>query len=662
MQIKQFTGDSLEELLPQIRADLGDEAVILQTKRVVRGGIGGFFGREGIEVTAAEGVPEDEIEQDPRSMVRSVDLIDEDDPPALANRRAAITEPSDLDTAPPPAFSQHLSSRLSAAYEAEDTPEIVFPARRRAPFDPGGRERTQALIESAREAMRQASVTADPAAARRQAEVEAEELHRAELELAERYRAEVEAAGTTAPAPARGRRGRSDDGGRGGFRLGRVIRSLGGEPEDAGRRAPRADGADPRTEPEPWSPPRITRESLSPESTGEISLTEIAREIRADRVARGIPEETVPEAPEPVAADTAAAGAVIPEPEEPATAAAPDDERLIEEIVPEERTAPEAAVAPVAQPPVAAPAPATPSPAPAASGGVAAMMGALSVITGAAPAPASAAPALVNGTASAPVRPAAPADGPLAELRSELIEAGVEPRYADPLLDGFRRAAMPFIEPGEDPRPHLATWIANRLPLVRDMTAAGPGRAVAFVGQTGVGKTTTACKLVAATVRAGQTATLVLAGEGPHHAAQGLAGELGLEVVMAPDAAALVRLRAELADRDLLVVDTSGRSHQRPEEVEALANLLRDADIEDVNLVLPAGAALADMGSLARRFRLVGVTAITVTKLDETRLSGNLINYPMRIGIPLGLVADGPRVPGDLRPADGIEIARRLLP
>ena len=57
MQIKQFSGATIDEVLIQVRAELGEDAVILQTKRVVKGGIGGFFGKEGVEVTAAEGLP-----------------------------------------------------------------------------------------------------------------------------------------------------------------------------------------------------------------------------------------------------------------------------------------------------------------------------------------------------------------------------------------------------------------------------------------------------------------------------------------------------------------------------------------------------------------------------------------------------------------------------
>jgi len=48
VQTKQFSGATIDEVLAQVRAELGEEAVILQTKRVVKGGIGGFFGREGV--------------------------------------------------------------------------------------------------------------------------------------------------------------------------------------------------------------------------------------------------------------------------------------------------------------------------------------------------------------------------------------------------------------------------------------------------------------------------------------------------------------------------------------------------------------------------------------------------------------------------------------
>lgn len=251
---------------------------------------------------------------------------------------------------------------------------------------------------------------------------------------------------------------------------------------------------------------------------------------------------------------------------------------------------------------------------------------------------------------------------PLAAVRAELTDAGVEPDYADALLAGFRQRALPFLAPGADVRARLMAWVAGRLPLARDLDPAAPGRAVAFVFPTGVGKTSAACKLATGGARAGQWVTLVLAVPGSDHAAIGLAAELGLEVVRPPDAPSLAVARRDLADRDLIVVDTGGRSHRRADELQALADLLEGAGLDEVHLVVPAGLGLASMGDLARRFAPVGVTRLTLTKLDETGRPGNLVNHPMRSGLPIGYLADGAMVPDDLRPADGVEIAGVLLP
>jgi flagellar biosynthesis GTPase FlhF len=50
--VKTFRGRSLEELLPQIRAELGPEAIVLRRREGLGGGVGGFFQRPYVEVDA----------------------------------------------------------------------------------------------------------------------------------------------------------------------------------------------------------------------------------------------------------------------------------------------------------------------------------------------------------------------------------------------------------------------------------------------------------------------------------------------------------------------------------------------------------------------------------------------------------------------------------
>jgi flagellar biosynthesis protein FlhF len=59
MRIKKFTGATLQEVTGQMKSELGTDAVILNTRKVHKGGLLNFVGKEMYEITAAiDGVNE----------------------------------------------------------------------------------------------------------------------------------------------------------------------------------------------------------------------------------------------------------------------------------------------------------------------------------------------------------------------------------------------------------------------------------------------------------------------------------------------------------------------------------------------------------------------------------------------------------------------------
>lgn len=54
---RTFRGETIEELLPQIRSELGDDAVVLSRREGLTGGVGGFFQKRCVEVEARAGAP-----------------------------------------------------------------------------------------------------------------------------------------------------------------------------------------------------------------------------------------------------------------------------------------------------------------------------------------------------------------------------------------------------------------------------------------------------------------------------------------------------------------------------------------------------------------------------------------------------------------------------
>lgn len=53
MKVKKYTGENIQDVIFQVKADLGPEAVIINKRKFKKGGIFGFFGRTMFEVVAA---------------------------------------------------------------------------------------------------------------------------------------------------------------------------------------------------------------------------------------------------------------------------------------------------------------------------------------------------------------------------------------------------------------------------------------------------------------------------------------------------------------------------------------------------------------------------------------------------------------------------------
>lgn len=468
MNTKQFSGATIDDVLAQVRGEFGEGAVILETRRVVRGGLGGFFGKVGIEVTAADSMPDD---GDDAAGVPTAEPVDEGDPDEFLRR-----------------LQEHLAPVADAPVAEAIGQGVGAYTRGGAAMPAGEQERARAIIEAARSAVREAAG--------------AQEAAQGVTDAAETDAAEI------------------------------------------GERAPGDDGAD-----------------------GEPVDAPVDASAAATVVSRGDGDIRAGDARERVSAP-----------------------------------------------------------------------------------------------ASAPSGRALPERAGLDDIRRELADAGVEARRLDTLLEGFGRSIAPFLDAGASTRSAVRDYLAARLPVVRDWRPRRVGHTIAMVGQAGVGKTSVAAKIAGRHHQAGMDVALISAASERDVVLEDRARQMGVTFVHAADADALAEARRTLSDRDLVVVDTPACAHTCDEGREALGALLAAADADEVHLVLPAATPACDLGDLQHAFRPLGMNRLTITKLDETRFFGGVLNAPMRIGRPLAYIADGDAVPGAIAPADPRLIAELLLP
>ncbi len=193
----------------------------------------------------------------------------------------------------------------------------------------------------------------------------------------------------------------------------------------------------------------------------------------------------------------------------------------------------------------------------------------------------------------------------------------------------------------------------------------GGKRRVAFVGPTGVGKTTTIAKL-AAIFSILEKRRIALATVDTYRVAAVEQLKTYAEIIDVPLEVAYTpkELRQALekhADKELVLIDSAGRSPLNEKQMTELKAFLEpDPDLE-VFLVLAANTKQQDIWEAVARFSQLPIKRLVFTKLDETQSYGVILNTVSRVKKPLAYVTTGQSVPDDIEVPDVLKLAEMIL-
>ena len=190
-------------------------------------------------------------------------------------------------------------------------------------------------------------------------------------------------------------------------------------------------------------------------------------------------------------------------------------------------------------------------------------------------------------------------------------------------------------------------------------------RIAALLGTTGVGKTTTLAKIAAKFVLEQKTdVALITADTYRISAVEQLKTysdilELPLEIVYNPTELASAIERHH--DKELILIDTAGRSQHNDYQMRELEEFLRVNPRIEKLLVISATTKFTDAKHIMSKFAKVEPDRIIFTKVDETASLGMIVNLLRDKKYALSYITTGQSVPDDIDPASSDVLASLLL-
>ena len=190
-------------------------------------------------------------------------------------------------------------------------------------------------------------------------------------------------------------------------------------------------------------------------------------------------------------------------------------------------------------------------------------------------------------------------------------------------------------------------------------------KVILVLGSTGVGKTTTIVKLAADfSVKQKKKVGIINTDTfriGAQEQLQTYADILGIPLQVIYWVDELENALESMSDRDIIFVDTAGKRPGDDQHKKDMLEIVRILRPEDTLLCLAATTGFAAVKETIDTYGFVDDYRLLVTKTDETKYSGTLLNMSWYAQKPLAYITTGQNVPDDIEIVNVESIARQIV-
>lgn len=213
---------------------------------------------------------------------------------------------------------------------------------------------------------------------------------------------------------------------------------------------------------------------------------------------------------------------------------------------------------------------------------------------------------------------------------------------------------------------HLISVLSAMIPTSGfELSKKGVPKIICLAGPTGVGKTTCIAKLAVIskilhnleiglisldTYRLGAIDQLKI-----------FSDISNIDLMVAYEPADLVQMIEKFKKKDIIFIDTAGRSQNNKTLLDDIKKFLAVTRIDEMYLVLNSSSSSKTLIDVAQKFKILNYNGIILTKLDEAVSYGSLLNLVEKIQVPIKYLTNGQVIPDDILAADPEFIAHLIL-
>jgi len=208
-------------------------------------------------------------------------------------------------------------------------------------------------------------------------------------------------------------------------------------------------------------------------------------------------------------------------------------------------------------------------------------------------------------------------------------------------------------------------YITHHLPIAQEDFSVSGG-VVAFVGTTGVGKTTTIAKLAARfALRHGRDKVALITTDsfriGAQEQLRTYGRILGIPMRIVNNNDDLVAAAKSYSDKQFVLIDTAGMS-QRDPRLHGQLNMLKEC-VPEVKTVLTLSATThrSALEEVINSYGITGLHSCVITKADETTNLGGALSAISQNKLPVAYICDGQKVPEDIHQARAHSLVNRAV-